>query len=102
MMSGITRDDTLIYAERVREKISQHPFYNRESQPLGCVSVSGGVATFPDDANTLAKTIHLADKLLYHAKAEGRNRVIAYKPKYFSDHGSNVTVTAPVPELQEI
>jgi len=70
MMPGITKEDTLIYAERVREKIAQHSFFNRESQPLGCVSISGGIATFPVDGNTLTKTIQLADESLYQAKAQ--------------------------------
>jgi diguanylate cyclase (GGDEF)-like protein len=104
MLPGISKEDTFIYAERVREKISQHPFFNRESQPLGCVSVSGGVTTFPDDANTLAKTIQLADESLYQAKEEGRNRVMVYKPQHFSYHTmvENLPDNSQVPDLQEM
>ena len=44
--------------------------------PLGKVTVSIGVAIFPDHGVTGAEVIQTADKALYRAKAEGRNRVI--------------------------
>ena len=40
-------------------------------------TVSIGVATHTDKAESLARLIALADNALYQAKAEGRNRVIA-------------------------
>jgi diguanylate cyclase (GGDEF)-like protein len=76
LLPDITKDEAFIYAERVKQEIAGHPFLRREKQPLGCVSVSGGVATFPDDANSMEKVIELADKNLYKAKSEGRNQVI--------------------------
>ncbi len=45
-------------------------------QPLGCLSMSVGVATFPDDAETVAELLRRADLALYEAKRAGRNRVI--------------------------
>ncbi len=44
--------------------------------PLGKVTVSIGVAMFPEHGATGADVIQTADKALYRAKAEGRNRVI--------------------------
>jgi diguanylate cyclase (GGDEF)-like protein/putative nucleotidyltransferase with HDIG domain len=41
------------------------------------VTVSVGLATFPDDAQTAEDLIELADEALYKAKATGRNRVVA-------------------------
>lgn len=84
MLPGISKEDAFIYAERLREKVSTYPFAHREKQPLGCVSISGGVASFPNDGDTIFKIIQLADESLYKAKSEGRNRVIAHKPKQFS------------------
>lgn len=78
LLPDITKDEAFIYAERVKQEIAGHPFLRREKQPLGCVSVSGGVATFPDDANSMEKVIELADKNLYKAKSEGRNHVIKH------------------------
>ena len=44
------------------------------------VTVSGGVATFPHDAQTRRDLIARADLALYRAKGEGRNRVCSYDP----------------------
>jgi diguanylate cyclase (GGDEF)-like protein len=88
MLPGINKEDAFIYAERLREKISLYPFAHRETQPLGYVSISGGVASFPFDGESIYKIIQLADMALYKAKAEGRNRVIMHKPYLFSESES--------------
>lgn len=85
MVPGITREDAAVYANRVQEETANYPFLHREKQPMGFVSVSGGVASFPGDAPTMEKVITLADKALYAAKNGGRNRVIIHKPFMFSD-----------------
>lgn len=64
-----------IVAERIRRSIEKHPFLHRESQPLGCVTVSVGVATYPEDAAAGVKLVEAADRALYRAKNDGRNRV---------------------------
>lgn len=79
MLPDISKEDAFIYAERVKEAVSGYPFAHREKQPLGFVSVSGGVASFPGDAGSIEKVIKLADKALYKAKEEGRNRVITHE-----------------------
>jgi len=85
MLPGITKEDAFIYAERLREKIALYPFAHRETQPLGYVSISGGVASFPFDGESIYKIIQLADMALYKAKAAGRNRVIMHQPYLFSE-----------------
>ena len=62
-------------AERVREAVHSHAFPHRERQPLGTVSLSGGVATYPDQAGSLQELLDNADRALYRAKENGRNRV---------------------------
>lgn len=64
-----------VVAERLRVAIETHPFPNHQSQPLGKVTVSIGVATFPENASTLEKLLEVADRALYQAKADGRNCV---------------------------
>jgi diguanylate cyclase (GGDEF)-like protein len=85
MLPGVRKEDTLVYAERLRETVSAHPFPNREKQPLGCLSISGGIASFPFDARSINWVIRLADAALYRAKSEGKNRVLMHQPFYFSD-----------------
>ncbi len=64
-----------VVAERLRAAIEGHPFPHHQSQPLGQVTVSVGVATFPEDTTTLEKLLEAADRALYQAKADGRNLV---------------------------
>ena len=90
LLAHAPKKGALLAAERIRERIASHPFPARESQPLKIVSLSGGVATFPDDGLTSADLIAAADAALYRAKREGRNRVFASQPKYFSDESDDV------------
>jgi len=79
------KDGATVAAERIRARVAEHPYANRESQPLGVVSLSGGIATFPDDGRTGTDLIAAADAALYRAKQAGRNRVLRAETKYFSD-----------------
>ena len=63
-------------AEDIRAQMENYPFKGRESQPLGKVTVSFGVAEFPTDCVGAASLIEKADEALYRAKGEGRNRVV--------------------------
>jgi len=63
-------------ADDIRAQMENYPFKGRESQPLGKVTVSFGVAEFPTDSADAASLIEKADEALYRAKSEGRNRVV--------------------------
>ena len=78
MLPGIIKKDALTYADRLRDTIARHSFPHREKQPLGFISVSGGIASFPEDGDTIDKVIQKADEALYNAKAEGKNRIFLY------------------------
>jgi diguanylate cyclase (GGDEF)-like protein len=65
----------LAVAEKIRSAIASEPFTHREKQPMGCISVSGGVATFPENGRDAQTLLKLADEALYDAKEEGRNRI---------------------------
>lgn len=78
MLPGVSKEDAFIYADRLRKKITLHYFLYKEKQPLGFVSISGGVAGFPVDGDSINKVIQHADIALYQAKSEGRNRILLY------------------------
>jgi diguanylate cyclase (GGDEF)-like protein len=61
-----------VVAERVRERIEER---FRRGRPLPAVTISGGIAVYPDDAATPADLIVRADEALYRAKAAGKNRI---------------------------
>ena len=85
-------------AERIRKAIAEFPFPNGGKQPLGCVSASIGVSTFPDDAMDLELLILKADQALYAAKNQGRNRVVAAASQVERIDFSQDTQAVDVPE----
>lgn len=63
-------------ATKIKKLVEQHRFQYEETQPNGKLTISMGVATFPDDAIKPEELVSLADKRLYQAKKNGRNRVV--------------------------
>jgi diguanylate cyclase (GGDEF)-like protein len=63
-------------AQGLRRAVESQHFPGGERQPLGAVTISGGVATFPLDAPSEVELIRAADQALYQAKKAGRNRII--------------------------
>ena len=63
-------------AERVRVSVSEL-HVNHGAKRLGQITVSAGVAAFPDDAEDGYGLLQSADRALYRAKEKGRNRVEA-------------------------
>jgi diguanylate cyclase (GGDEF)-like protein len=63
-----------IIAERVRQRLEATTFPT-ESGPLH-VTISLGIATFPEDGAEKARLVEVADACLYQAKRTGRNRTV--------------------------
>lgn len=61
-------------AEKVRKKVEKHYFQIDDNNTLS-LTVSIGVAIFPEDTSDLKWLLALADQALYAAKREGRNLV---------------------------
>jgi two-component system, cell cycle response regulator len=76
LLYGASREEAWRFAEAVRVAIEAAEFVGGQTQPLGRVTVSGGVATFPTDATTREGVVELADRNLYQAKQSGRNRIV--------------------------
>jgi diguanylate cyclase (GGDEF)-like protein len=68
------------YAEAIRGLVAAHPFVGRETQPLGAVTLSLGVASYPEAGEDSTTLIDHADKALYVSKAHGRNTVTVWDP----------------------
>ena len=77
-MPDAEKADALRAAERIREAIASHPFAHASSQPLGRLTISGGVASLRVDGTNSTELIRHADQALYQAKAAGRNRILLY------------------------
>lgn len=70
------KEGALVLAERIRQSVETTEFHREDIQPNGRLTISIGVATFPDDAVNGKELIVCADKALYHAKNSGKNRVV--------------------------
>jgi diguanylate cyclase (GGDEF)-like protein len=68
-------EESIAIAERVRSTMENTPFKYRERQPLGKISISAGIATYPINGINEQQLVDFADKGLYTAKKSGRNRV---------------------------
>jgi diguanylate cyclase (GGDEF)-like protein/putative nucleotidyltransferase with HDIG domain len=71
-------DESVETMERIRKALSEHPFYGAEHMPKKCITVSIGIASYPDMAGDKEKLIQLADEALYKVKYTSKNRVQVY------------------------
>ncbi len=75
----------LVAAERVRSAVEKHEFPavrrgSSEAARTHRMTISVGVASYPEDARDPIQLVEMADSALYRAKRSGRNRVCAYRP----------------------
>lgn len=64
-------------AERLRAAVAAAPVDAGVAGPLD-VTISAGLAVYPEDASSKAALVECADKALYAAKRTGKNRVVRY------------------------
>jgi diguanylate cyclase (GGDEF)-like protein len=72
LLPDTSRLGAFVVAERIRRRVEER--FVRGRTPV--VTVSGGLAVFPDDAATPADLIVRADAGLYGAKAAGKNQIL--------------------------
>ena len=70
-------EEALNNANRICKAVAEKPFHLTPVDTAN-VTISLGVATFPDNAQTPQDLIEWADKGLYYAKEHGRNQVGRY------------------------
>jgi diguanylate cyclase (GGDEF)-like protein len=64
------------HAEQLRRLVQQLPVRYR-SQTLSAITISVGLASFPEHGATPETLLSAADRALYQAKKAGRNRVVS-------------------------
>lgn len=77
----------LVAAERIRSSIEQYPFsiVKQGSKDTHHITISIGIASFPEDSSDPIELVEMADSALYRSKREGRNRLSAYRDVTDSD-----------------
>lgn len=68
--------DALVIAERIRSAVEKAYFSNVHGQRDIQITISIGVASYPDGVHTIDQLLDRADKALYAAKANGRNQIV--------------------------
>jgi len=77
ILSSTTLPSARVIAERIRASVSSLRVGGMAAKSLE-ITVSAGIASFPDHADNSEDLIAHADRALYEAKAAGRNQVKAY------------------------
>ncbi len=79
LLPGLNTDEAVFMAEKLRKSVVDQELEHSSSDACKHVTISVGVATIQaadNPSNSVQQLIHMADKNLYAAKSEGRNRVI--------------------------
>jgi diguanylate cyclase (GGDEF)-like protein len=77
LMPNTYKINALVLSERLRKAISQRPIKIRDTNLK--ITISGGVAGFPVDAQRAQNLLDLADSALYRAKGAGKNSIALFK-----------------------
>jgi diguanylate cyclase (GGDEF)-like protein len=79
LMPETTVAEASVIADRIRRKIASSQFPQGHAQPLGAVTVSIGLSSFSTTLDSVEKIVRAADRALYYAKRQGKNRAYAYR-----------------------
>lgn len=75
ILPGSSLENTLRRAEQIHEEIKRVRVRHRGSH-IGSVGVSMGVVVFAEHGHSAELLLESADKALYQAKSQGRNRIV--------------------------
>ena len=70
-------ENAMRIAEQLRVAVEEEDIPYQDQQPLGNLTATFGVATFPEDADDVETLLKKADDCLYKGKESGRNVVIS-------------------------
>lgn len=74
ILPNTDKNEAIITAQKICQTIAKKPF-KLANEKEGIVTISLGVASYPQDGLTPSEIISQADKRLYFAKGNGRNQV---------------------------
>ena len=79
LLPQTSMDEAGAIADRIRQRVATTHFPHGKSQPLGRVTISIGVSTFSAIVNTADTIVAAADRALYQAKSQGKDRTVFYR-----------------------
>ena len=78
VMPNTVKENARLFAERLRSEVEKLFAAENGLPPLNRLTISCGVASYPEDAVTKDELIAMADTALYEAKGTGKNRTCIY------------------------
>lgn len=72
-MVDTSRIQAVVVAEKIRQAVEEYEFVLGSN--IVHITISGGVAAYPEEAGTKRELITKADKAMYEAKHQGRNKI---------------------------
>ena len=78
ILPNLTEDTAFKVTERIREQVETSEFIRKEYQKIS-VTLSAGIAVYPQDAKNDNDLIDAADKAMYLSKKRGKNRTSIYR-----------------------
>lgn len=84
---SVPPDSAYILADRFRRAVTRHEFPFLGSDATGALTISGGLASFPDDGATCRGLLRAADRGLKNVKETGKNGIHLAGPGRDEDPG---------------
>ncbi len=84
-------------AREVCEVVRKATFEGESTQPLGPLTVSIGVASFPKEARSRDLLLRRADLALYEAKRRGRDQAVTWTESIPQNTGKTIDVSSDTP-----
>jgi diguanylate cyclase (GGDEF)-like protein len=63
-----SKEEARTIAAKLHAKVAEHPFEGRDAMPQGRVTISIGIATYPNDETDAERLLQHADQIMYEAK----------------------------------
>lgn len=81
LMPQTSKEEAFVVSERIRNNIREQLRGKWKKYPHNEITVSLGLASFPEDGKSVNELVHNADTALYKAKAGGKNRTVIFYPE---------------------
>ena len=78
VMPGTSKENARLFAERLRNEVEKIFAEEKDIRPDKRLTISCGVASYPDDATSKEDLVMRSDIALYEAKLSGKNRTCVY------------------------
>jgi len=76
ILPNTPKHEALHLAGRIKEKVEGYNYLEAEAVKI---TISGGIATFPEDAEDSKSLLYAADMAMYEAKARGKKQIRSYR-----------------------